>query len=328
MIVDIIAVIAGLVLLVWSADKFVEGAANVAKYLGMSPLLIGMLIVGFGTSAPEMVVSALAAVQGNPGLALGNAFGSNIANIALILGATALISPILVKSSLLKKELPVLLIITAVTIFLVSDLDISRVDSFILLGMFFVLMIWSIILSKKQKIAQDNYSKEVIEEEETIPALSKGKSWFWLLVGLVVLTASSRLLVYGAVNIASSFGVSEMIIGLTIVAVGTSLPELASSIAAARKGEHDIALGNIIGSNIFNTLAVIGIAGSIHPFTVDENVMSRDILLMGALTVLLFFFGISFKGRPPRINRWAGIMLLTIYILYTIYLISIVISSK
>jgi cation:H+ antiporter len=310
----------GLALLVWSADRFVEGAAATARHFGMPPLLIGMVIVGFGTSAPEMVVSALAASQGNPGIALGNAYGSNITNIALILGITALISPIAVHSQVLRKELPILTVITALAAWQLWDGEISRIDAFVLLGVFAGLMVWTIWQGMHKKA--DAFGSEM-EKELAVDAMPIRRAIFWLVVGLVLLIVSSRILVWGAVEIAHGFGVSDLIIGLTIVAVGTSLPELASSVIAARKGEHDIALGNILGSNLFNTLAVVGIAGTIHPMAVGPEVFSRDILAMAVLTVSLFVFGYGFRG-PGRINRFEGGALLACYVGYSAYLISTV----
>jgi len=310
----------GLALLVWSADRFVEGAAATARHFGMPPLLIGMVIVGFGTSAPEMVVSALAAFQRNPGIALGNAYGSNITNIALILGITALISPIAVHSQVLRKELPILTVITALTAWQLWDGEISRIDAFVLLGVFAGLMAWTIWQGMHKKA--DAFGSEM-EKELAVDAMPIRRAIFWLVVGLVLLIVSSRILVWGAVEIAHGFGVSDLIIGLTIVAVGTSLPELASSVIAARKGEDDIALGNILGSNLFNTLAVVGIAGTIHPMAVGPEVFSRDILAMAVLTVSLFVFGYGFRG-PGRINRFEGGALLAGYVGYSAYLISTV----
>jgi cation:H+ antiporter len=315
-----LAIAFGLALLVWSADRFVEGAAGTARHFGMPPLLIGMVIVGFGTSAPEMVVSALAASQGNPGIALGNAYGSNITNIALILGITALISPIAVHSQVLRKELPILTVITALAAWQLWDGEISRIDAFVLLGVFAGLMAWTIWQGMQKKA--DAFGSEM-EQELKVDAMPIRRAIFWLVVGLVLLIVSSRILVWGAVKIAHGFGVSDLIIGLTIVAVGTSLPELASSVIAARKGEHDIALGNILGSNLFNTLAVVGIAGTIHPMAAGPEVFSRDILVMAVLTVSLFVFGYGFRG-PGRINRLEGGALLAGYVGYSAYLISTV----
>ena len=323
MITAFLAIIFGLALLVWSADRFVEGSASVARHLGISPLLIGMVILGFGTSAPEMVVSALAASQGNPGIALGNAYGSNIANIALILGLTALISPIAVHSKVLRKELPILTAITVLAGWQVWDGEITRIDALVLMGVFSVLMGW-IIWQGIQKKA-DTLGSEM-EQELLTHAMPIGRAVICLVSGLILLIASSRILIWGAVEIAQSFGVSNLIIGLTIVANGTSLPELASSIIATRKGEHDIALGNVLGSNLFNTLAVVGIAGTIRPMSVEPEVFSRDIMVMGVLTVSLFFIGYGFRG-PGRINRIEGGALLACYVGNMTYLINTVFNQ-
>lgn len=315
----VLAIVVGLGLLIWSADRFVEGAASTARYFGMPPLLVGMVIVGMGTSAPEMTVSVLAASQGSPGIALGNAYGSNITNIALILGLTALISPIIVHSQVVRKELPILMGVTLLAAWQLWDGDISRMDAIVLLLVFASLMGWSIwqgMRSKRDSLGQE-IEAELIEHEMPIR-----HALMWTVIGLVVLIISSRLLVWGAVDIAQDLGVSDMIIGLTIVAVGTSLPELASSVIAARKGEHDIALGNIIGSNLFNTLAVVGLAGVIHPMAVDAEVFSRDILVMIGLTFLLFVMAYAFnKQRSGRINRIEGGFLMLCYVSYTSYLI-------
>ena len=316
MTVAFVAVVVGLALLVWSADRFVEGSASTARHFGMPPLLIGMVVVGFGTSAPEMVVSALAASQGNPGIALGNAYGSNITNIALILGLTALISPIPVHSQVLRRELPILTAVTALAAFQLWDGELTRADAVVLLGVFAGLMAWTIWQGLRKKA--DALGSEM-EQELEVRTMPPGRAILWLAVGLVLLIASSRVLVWGAVEIAQGLGVSDLIIGLTIVAVGTSLPELASSVIAARKGEHDIALGNIVGSNLFNTLAVVGIAGAISPMRPAVEVLSRDVLVMAVLTVSLFVIGYGVRG-PGRINRIEGLVLLACYVGYTMYL--------
>ncbi len=313
-----IALIGGLILLVWSADRFVDGAAASARYAGMPPLLIGMVVIGFGTSAPEMVVSAISAAQGNPGLAIGNAYGSNISNIALILGVTALIAPITLKSSVLRKELPVLLGATLLGAALLFDLHLSRVDAWILLIVFSAIMGWSVWLALRQRRDSLGVDVDTMLEDNS---MSLRSALTWLAVGMVLLVISSRILVWGAVEIARGFGVSDLIIGLTVVAIGTSLPELASSLAAVRKGEHDLAIGNVIGSNFFNTLAVVGIAGAIHPLNVGAEVLYRDCLLMGLLTIALFFVRVGYNGQR-QITRIEGLILLIIYLGYSGYLIS------
>src|SRR6056297_1657257 len=318
MLIPAFSIVVGLVLLVWSADRFVEGSAATARHFGMPPLLVGMVVIGFGTSAPEMVVSAISAAQGNPGIALGIAYGSNITNIALILGLTALISPITVHSQVLRKELPILAGVTILAGWQLWDGEITRVDALVLLGVFAGLMAWTI---RKGMRTQDDALGAEMEQELKVHTMPLNRAIAWLAIGLILLVASSRILVWGAVEIAHGFGVSDLIIGLTIVAVGTSLPELASSIIAARKGEHDIALGNILGSNLFNTLAVVGIAGAIHPMTVGPEVFTRDIMVMAALTASLFVIGYGFRG-PGRINRIEGAALLSCYVGYTVYLVN------
>jgi cation:H+ antiporter len=312
----LLAVLSGFVLLLWSAERFVEGSACTARHLGMPPLLIGMVIVGFGTSAPEMVVSALSASQGNPGLALGNAYGSNITNIALILGLTAVISPITVHSQVLRKELPLLIAMTGLAAWQLRDGEVTRLDAWVLLGVFAALMTWTIRQGLRQPA--DTLGKEVALELTT-HVMPLRPALFWLVFGLLLLIVSSRMLVWGAVEIAHGLGVSDLLIGLTIVAVGTSLPELAAAIVATRKGEHDIALGNVMGSNLFNTLAVVGIAGIIHPMEVGPEVFSRDLLVMAMLTLALCIFGYGFHD-PGRINRYEGATLLVGYVGDTGYL--------
>jgi cation:H+ antiporter len=325
MLLPLLAVVAGLALLVWSADKFVDGASATATHAGMPPLLIGMLIIGFGTSAPEMVVSALAASQGNPGLALGNAYGSNITNIALIIGLVAVISPITVHSQVVRKELPILLGVTALAGYQLLNGQLSRMDAWVLLGAFFLLMGWSIVAGMRGRgdALETEFDAELKEK-----AMPLKLAIFWLVLGLVLLIVSSRILVWGAVDIAQGLGVSDMIIGLTVVAVGTSLPELASALAAVRKNEHDLALGNVIGSGLFNTLAVVGIAAGIMPLSVDPAMLSRDWVVMAALTFALFVMCIGIRGRPGCVNRIEGSILLLVYLGYTGYLISTILIGR
>lgn len=318
------AIIAGLILLVWSADKFVEGAAATAKQLGMPTLLIGMVIIGFGTSAPELAVSVMAAADGNPGLALGNGYGSNITNIALIVGLTAIIAPIAVHSQVIRKELPLLVVLTLIAGAQLIDGELSRMDGLVLLGVFMVVMGWSIYKGLKNKADPlgNDVSAELAE-----PSMPLKTAIMWLVIGLILLVVSSRMLVWGAVDIAQALGVSDLIIGLTIVAIGTSLPELASALAAVRKNEHDLILGNILGSGIFNTLAVVGLAAAIQPMAVAQEVLYRDWTLMLALTVGLLLMGLGLTGRRRLISRFDGAILLLVYVGYTGYLLSTVVSA-
>jgi cation:H+ antiporter len=318
MILFSLAILAGFVILVWSADKFVDGAASTAKHLGMPSLLIGILIVGFGTSAPEMVVSAIASLEGNPSLALGNALGSNIVNVALILGVTAIVSPIIVNSKIVKKEIPLLLLIVLLTGYLLLDNTLTFTEGIVLLSGFFILIAWSIYAAVKGKgdILESTIEDELIEHEMSLKA-----GIIWLIIGIVLLIGSSKVLVWGAVGIAHEFGVSDLIIGLTIVALGTSLPELAASVVAVRKGEHDIAIGNVVGSNMFNLLAVIGIAVVINPMNnIASEVLYRDWLVMFALTIALLVMAYGFKNKQGKITRFEGILLLICYVAYNTYL--------
>lgn len=323
MLMAVAAIVAGLVLLVWSADRFVDGAAATAKHLGMPSLLIGMVIIGFGTSAPELAVSAMAAADGNPGLALGNGYGSNITNIALIVGLTALIAPIVVHSQVIRKELPILLGLTAIAGFQLIDGELSRLDGWVLLAVFAAVMGWSIyqgIRGKGDSLVGDTEA-ELVEHPMPLKVAVT-----WLVVGLVLLIVSSRMLVWGAVTIAQSLGVSDLIIGLTIVAIGTSLPELASALAAVKKNEHDLILGNIVGSGIFNTLAVVGLAATIQPLAVDPEVLYRDWTLMAALTLGLLLMAVGLTGKRKMVSRFDGGLLMLVYIGYTGYLASTIIS--
>jgi cation:H+ antiporter len=318
MLLPLLAMGIGLVVLVWSSDRFVTGAALAARLSGVSPLLIGIVIIGFGTSMPELIVSAIAALQGAPELALGNAYGSNIANIALILGLAAIIKPIRVHSQVLRKEIPLLGAVTLLSLAVIWNRQISRLDAWILLGIFAAAMTWTARQSIKRP--DDELIKEVEEELPPIVNASMKRAVIDIVIGLLLLILGSRGLVWGAVEIARALGVSDLLIGLTIVAVGTSLPELASTLAAVRKGEDDLAVGNIVGSNFFNTLAVVGLAGAIRPLRIDPAIYTRDFPVMGGLTLLLFLFSIGRKGKG-RINRVEGAVFLLSYIAYTVYLV-------
>ena len=321
MLLSIAFVLIGLVVLVYSADKFVEGAAATATHLGMPSLLIGVVVIGFGTSAPEMVVSVLSASQGNPAIALGNAYGSNIANIGLILGVAAVINPITVQSRVLRKELPILILVTAFAAYQLLDGQISRTDAVFLLSVFAILMIWS-IWQDTQDAKKTKAPTNALPEDASEPVMPIRSAVFWLLAGMGLLVGSSHLLVTNAVEIARYFGVGDMFIGLTIVAIGTSLPELASGIIASRKGECDLVLGNVLGSNLFNTLAVVGLAGVIHPIKVPEDVLGRDVVAMGVLLLILTIAVYVIKKKSGRIGRAEGFALLACYLGYNAYLIS------
>lgn len=307
--IELLAIVCGFALLVWGADRFVLGAAATARNLGVSPLIIGLTVVGFGTSAPEILVSIVAAWEGNPGLAVGNALGSNITNIALILGVTALTAPLLVQSGTLRREFPILLAIMVFSYLLLWDGSLDVMDGGLLVGGMGVMLLLVVRLGLKSR-ASDPMEQEY---EAEIPAdMPTARALLWTLVGLLVLVASSRMTVWGSVEIARALGVSDLIIGLTIVALGTSLPELAASVMSALKNEHDIAVGNVIGSNMFNLLAVLGIPGLIAPGPVDSAVLSRDYPIMIGLTLILLVLAYGVRGKG-RINRMEGAFLVLCY---------------
>jgi cation:H+ antiporter len=310
---EFLAVAGGAGLLTVSADRFVIGAAAVAYNLRVPPLIIGLTIVGLGTSSPEILVSAMAAWQGNTGLAVGNAIGSNIINIALVLGLTALITPLDVHSSIPRRELPVLVGIMLIAWLLLADGTLGRLDGILLLAGVVPMLVWMTHLGMKSRESRDAMDKEFGKEIRT--DMTMPLALFWLVFGFLLLLISSRLLVWGAASIALHLGISELVIGIVVVALGTSLPELAASLASAIKQEHDIAIGNVIGSNIFNLLAVLGLPGAIHPGVIDAHVLYRDFPVMLLMTLTLFAMAYGFRGRG-RITRSGGAMLLTAYIAY------------
>ena len=312
-LLDGIAVIAGFALLIWGADRFINGAAAIANHLGVSPLLIGLTIVGFGTSAPEILVSAMAAWQGNHGLAIGNAIGSNIANIGLILGTTALVVPLTIHSRILKREYPIMLAVTLLAAMLMMDGELNDIDGVVLLTALIVVL-WLLARFGLQDRKKHDPLEQEFEQELPLD-MGLGKATGLFLLGLITLLIGSRILVWGAVNIATALGVSDLIIGLTIIAIGTSLPELAAGISSALKGEHDIAIGNVIGSNIFNLLSVLPIPALFGPGPFDPTALTRDLPVMVGLTLAFFIFRYSFKA-PGKINRWEGLVLLAIFIGY------------
>ncbi len=315
MLLYFVSLIVGLAILVVSADKFVVGTAAIARSMGVSVLLIGLTIVGFGTSAPEMLVSGIASWNGNQGLAVGNAIGSNIANIGLILGITALISPLAFRSELLKRELPILMAVSVLSYVLAFD-GLGRIDGIILLFTLGVFLYWLIQLAKKdqQQVGQtDSFESDVMSEMPEDVSLPKARLFF--IFGLVGLLLSSRLLVWASVNIAQLFGVSDLVIGLTVVALGTSLPELAASISSVLKKEDDLAVGNIIGSNMYNLLAVYSLPGIIAPGALAETVISRDFPVMLGLTGALFILGYGYK-KAGQISRFEGFALFLAFVSY------------
>ena len=315
MLISIVAVIIGLAVLVWSADQFVDGAAAVADHLGVSPLIIGITIIGFGTSAPEIAVSVIAVLDDTPGLAIGNALGSNIANIGLILGVTAILVNVPVQASILRREYPMLAVATLAMAWCLYDGELNRLDGILLLVLLFLILGLMIRMHRGSK--QDAV---ITDDDDDDSPMTPGTAWMWIVIGLVLLVGSSKALVWGASNIATSLGVSDLIIGLTIVALGTSLPELAASIASLKKGESDLAVGNIIGSNLFNSLAVIGIPSVLINFPVDSAVLHRDLPVVIGLTLLLFIFSKLPLANSGQLTRFKGIVLLGCFVVYQLYL--------
>ena len=318
MLGNFLLLVAGLVLLIWGADRFVHGAAAMARNLGIAPLLIGLTVVAFATSAPEILVSVVAALQHEPGLAIGNAIGSNIVNIGLVLGLTAMIRPIKLESATLRREMPALLAVSLLTVSLFLDTFLSRIDGVVMLTGLVIVMVWLARLglrsAENDPIAQD-FEAEIPTDVSMIMAS------VWLLIGLGTLLLGAELLVDGAIGIAKYLGVSEVVIGITIVAFGTSLPELAVSLASALKGEYGLAIGNIVGSNIFNLLAVIGVAATIEPSALAPTVLSLHIFVMVAFTLVLFAMTYDYNGNA-QLSRLEGFALLTAYVTYSGYVIA------
>ncbi len=323
MLLNSIAIFAGFILLIWSADRFIAGAAATARNFDVPPLIIGLTIVGFGTSAPEMMVAGFASYNGSPAMAIGNALGSNITNITLVLGVAALIVPLDVHSRIIKKELPILLLATLMAIALLRDMRLDRFDGFVLISLL-CLLVWWITRQGIRTEPDDALAAEILEEFPD--KMSPSHALFWLIAGLVLLTISSKVLVWGAVNVATDLGISELIIGLTIIAIGTSLPELATSITGALKNEHDIAIGNVVGSNLFNTLGVLAIPGLIKPSPLAEGILERDLPVVFIITIVLFIMAYGFRGRG-RINRLEGGLLLSAFIAYQLLLVFTVKST-
>jgi cation:H+ antiporter len=314
MMISIVQLGGGFVLLVWGADRLVAGASALARNLGVSPLVIGLTIVAFGTSAPELVVSGVAAYRGNPGLAVGNAIGSNIANIGLVLGVTAIVYPLRVESETLKREYPLLMLIMIASLIMAADLVFDRTEGYLLLTGLVALIIWMIRFGLRRPhgdpLAED-FEAEIPSNMPTRTAV------LWLIVGLIILPISSKFLVDGAIFIARSLEVSEVVIGLSIMAFGTSLPELAAALTSALRHEDDLAIGNVIGSNMFNILGVLGIAAVINPVGVDILMLKQDFPVMFLFTMLLFFMAYGIHG-PGKISRRSGILLLSMFIAYQV----------
>lgn len=317
MLVNILLIIAGLILLMWGADRFVHGAAAAARNLGVAPLLIGLTIVAFATSAPEILVSVVASLEKQPGLAIGNAIGSNIVNIGLVLGITAMIRPIEIESATLRREMPALLAVTLLTVSLFLDAYLSRMDGIVMLTGLVIVMFWLARLGTRSA-ANDPINMDFKAEIPTDVRMSM--AIVWLVVGLGTLLIGAELLVNGAIGVATELGISEVVIGILVVALGTSLPELAVSLASALKGEYGLAIGNIVGSNIFNLLAVIGIAATIEPSALPPTVLSLHIFVMVAFTLVLFAMTYDYDERS-ELSRLEGAALLAAFLAYDSYVV-------
>lgn len=317
MLANILYVIVGLVILIWGADRFVHGASAGARNMGVPPLLIGLTIVAFATSAPEILVSVIASVKGQPGLAVGNAIGSNIANIGLVLGCVAIIRPIQLRSATLRREMPALLAVTLLTVSLFLDSYLSRIDGLVMLTGLVIVMIWLARLgmrSAPNDPIQQDYEAEIPKN------VAMPRAILWLIVGLIALLLGAHLLVKGSISIAEFFGVSDVVIGILLVAIGTSLPELAVSLVSALRGEYGLAIGNIVGSNIFNLLGVIGVAATIAPIGLEQSVLSLHIFVMVAFTLVLFAMTHDYDGKG-ELSRIEGIALLLAFLAYDSYVI-------
>ncbi len=317
MLISTAEIVVGLLLLFWGADRLVIGAAATARNLGVSAVLVGLVVVGFATSAPEMLISALAALDNAPALAVGNALGSNIANLGLVLGIAVMICPLAVHSQTLRREFPAVIAATVLASVLFLDSTLGLLDGYLLLGALIAMTSWIIVVGSRSSV----FDPIRTEYEDEIPSdMPARTATFWLVLGLVSVLIGAELMVNGATDIALILGVSELVLGVTIVAVGTSLPELAVAIAGAGKGESDLVLGNVLGSNIFNLLAVVGIAGAIRPHVLEEGVITLHLPLMGALTLAAVLLAYNSSARV-QFTRLTGIALLSTFLIYQGYVI-------
>ena len=320
---SLVMIVGGLIALAWSSDVFVDGASILARALGISPMIVGMVIIGFGTSAPELCVSAMSGIAGHANLSLGNAYGSCIFNIAVILGVAVMIFPLVCRPSVTFVAGPGLAAISLFSLYILKDGECTRGEAFTLLAAFLVLLplyCWyDQRISEKGKVK----SEKVEEKSEKVSGLALAA--VKLVIGLGVLVGSSHFLVWGAVDLAKALGVSDLVIGLTIVAAGTSLPELASAIQSARRGEHEFVLGNIIGSNLFNTLAVVGLATAISPITKANGgfspyILTRDLPIMALMSLSIMVFGVNWRHPkwPGAIRRREALVWLVAFVAYTL----------
>jgi cation:H+ antiporter len=308
-----LAIVFGILGLIIGADRLVNGAASLARGLGISSLIVGLTVVSLGTSLPELLVSMTAALLGHPDVAVGNVLGSNISNIGLILGVSSLVRPMVVHSQLLRREYPLLLLITAVAWLMASNGKISRLDGVLLSS---GLLLFLVLIVRAAKEGRKNFISKGSTEPVDTTLRPLSSSVINLVGGLIMLLIGSRALIWGGVGLARALGINELVIGLTLMAVGTSLPELATTVAATIKKEGDIAVGNVVGSNVFNTLGILGISAIIRPLPVASEALARDFPVMLLASVVLWPICRSWRRRPGRVNRWEGGALLAGYCLY------------
>jgi len=315
MVLYLTFVVLGTAALVWGADRFVDGAAALARRLGVSPIIIGLTVVSFGTSLPELLVSVSATVMGHPDVAVGNVVGSNIANIGLILGTASLFRPLMVHGSIVRREYPLLIGVSVMAWLMARDGTFSRFEGILLVAGLALYVAWMTVTAKQgaPEVLLQEASRADADPGKALPP---AKPVLYLIAGLIALIAGSRFLVWGGVALARTFGVSELVIGLTLVAVGTSLPELATSVAGAIKKQDDIAVGNVVGSNLFNTLAILGIPSLLRPLQVSTEAYHRDFPVMLFATLVLWPVCRSWRGRPGRVNRLEGGALVAGYLVY------------
>lgn len=311
-----LSVLAGIILLGIGANRFVVASSQMAKYFSLPPLIAGVLLVGFGGSFPEVVVSVIAALHGQMAMAVGNAIGSNIVNIGLVLGVTALVAPMMVHRHCMRRDFPTLCVVMMLVFALIGDGILSRMNGVILLIAFVYYIGYMLVAARKRP--------DEVAIDEFIPADTQVVLWqamVWWLIGLGLLFLSSELLVTGASTIAKHFGVSDLVIGLTVVAIGTSLPEFATTLMAAMKNHHDIAVGNVLGSNVFNLLAVLAMPALIDPGQLNRSILHRDFPVMIAVTLLAWLVIVMTKKTGYKITRWAGCVLLLSFVGYYLVLL-------
>ena len=317
MLLNLIFIIVGIVLVLWGADRLTEGSVAVAERMNIPQIVIGLTVVAMGTSMPEFCVSLISALKGTPELAVGNVVGSNIFNSLFIVGITAAIAPMAILRATVMKDIPFALVASVILLMMCLDGRIGRIDAAILFSLFMIFMFMTLKSAKinKQELEEENKLAE--KALKSVPKMSPAMSVVWILAGLACLIGGSTLFVEGASKLATSLGVSEAVVGLTIVAGGTSLPELATSIVSARKGSSGIAIGNVLGSNVFNILGILGVTGLICPMQL-QGITDTDLSMLVISMIMIWFFSFT----KYIIERWEGLILSATFIGYIAYLIS------